>query len=93
MVVTIVYLIVVYDVRADRTGKLRKPLRQYLTHVQNSVFEGRVTAGQADDIESLVRTTVRAAAGESVVVYRLTSDSVLERVAIGDDPTEDDQFL
>lgn len=88
-----VYLIVVYDVRADRTGKLRKPLRQYLTHVQNSVFEGHVTAGQADDIESLVRTTVREADGESVVVYRLTSESVLNRIAIGDDPTEDDQFL
>lgn len=88
-----VYLIVVYDVQAERTRKLRKPLRQYLTHVQNSVFEGRVTAGQADDIEALVRTTVREANGESGIVYRLKSNSVLDRLAIGDDPTEGDQFL
>lgn len=91
-----VYLIVAYDVQADRTGKLRKPLRQYLTHVQNSVFEGRVTAGQADDIESFVRNTVQETNGESVIIYRLkslVSNSVLDRLAIGDDPTEDDQFL
>lgn len=88
-----VYLIVVYDVQADRTRRLRKPLRQYLTHVQNSVFEGRVTAGQADDIESLVRDRVRGADGESAIIYRLGSEAVIDRLAVGDDPSEDEQFL
>lgn len=88
-----VYLIVVYDVQADRTHRLRKPLRQYLTHVQNSVFEGRVTAGQADDIEALLRDRVRGTEGESAIVYRLGSEAVVDRLAVGDDPSEDEQFL
>ena len=88
-----VYLIVVYDVQADRTARLRKPLRQYLTHVQNSVFEGRITAGQADDLESLIRDRVRDSEGESAIIYQLGSEAVINRVAVGEDPSEDEQFL
>ncbi len=88
-----VYVIVVYDVQADRTGRLRKPLRQYLTHVQNSVFEGRITAGQADDLESLLRDRVSGADDESAIMYRLGSESVVNRLAVGTDPAADEQFL
>jgi CRISPR-associated protein Cas2 len=89
----VVYVIVVYDMEASRTRNLRKPLRRFLTHTQNSVFEGRVTAGQADDIEATVSREVDPDRGESGVVYRLSSDAVVDRMSVGDDPTEDEQFL
>jgi len=88
-----VYLIVVYDMKADRTRLLRQPLRRSLIHVQNSVFEGEVTAGQADGIEATVEEVVDTGRGERAVIYRLESDRVLDRTAVSDDPTEGDQFL
>ena len=88
-----VYLIVVYDMVADRTGKLRRPLRRYLTHTQQSVFEGRVTAGQADDVEAIVTDRIDPGRDESGIVYRLSSDAVIDRTSAGDDPTDGEQFF
>lgn len=88
-----VYVIVVYDLQAERTRLLRKPLQRLLIHVQNSVFEGEVTAGQADEIEATVRDVVDPGRDESGIVYRLKDDSFLIRETVGDDPTKDDQFI
>ena len=38
------YLILVYDVSHNRVAKVCKAMRQRLTWVQNSVFEGEVSA-------------------------------------------------
>jgi CRISPR-associated protein Cas2 len=89
----VVYVIVVYDLEADRTRRLRKPLRRKLTHVQNSVFEGELTAGQADDVEATVERVVDPERGETGIVYRLSSETVLDRTAVGDDPATGAQFL
>jgi CRISPR-associated protein Cas2 len=85
------YLIVVYDVQADRTPKFLKYLRQYLVHVQNSVFEGELTAGQAAEVESTLEEMLEP--GESVMVYRMAGESYVERSVYGDDPMDDQQFL
>ena len=37
------YVIIVYDINADRVNKVKLFLRQYLYWIQNSVFEGEVT--------------------------------------------------
>jgi len=85
------YVIVVYDMEADRTHLMLKLCRQYLIHVQNSVLEGEISEGDLatlkGEIEDLLQT------GESVVVYELSSDSLLNRAVYGDDPAEDSRFL
>lgn len=91
MVVIVVYVIAVYDVEADRTSKFLKYLRQHLTHVQNSVFEGEVTEGQLEEITGRLESMLKD--GESVMVYRMTSESYVNRTVFGDDPMEDQQFL
>ncbi|UHH26486.1 CRISPR-associated endonuclease Cas2 [Halobacterium noricense] len=85
------YLIVVYDVEADRTSKFLKYLRQYLVHVQNSVFEGELTAGQAVDVENTLEEMLEP--GESVMVYQMAGESYVERSVYGEDPMDDQQFL
>jgi len=85
------YLIVVYDVDADRTSKFLKYLRQYLVHVQNSVFEGKLTAGQVTTVENTLAEMVEP--GESVVIYRMAGESYVERSVCGEDPMDDQQFL
>ncbi|MBI1923322.1 CRISPR-associated endonuclease Cas2 [Candidatus Poribacteria bacterium] len=40
------YIILVYDIEEQRVAKVCKYLRQHLTWVQNSVFEGELTRAQ-----------------------------------------------
>nr|WP_206537081.1 CRISPR-associated endonuclease Cas2 [Haloferax mucosum] len=85
------YIIVVYDMRADRTRLMLNFLRKYLTHVQNSVFEGAVTEGDLETIRNHTQSLLKP--DESAIIYRIGSDKYVERTVIGDDPTDDSQFL
>jgi CRISPR-associated protein Cas2 len=87
----VVYLVVVYDVEADRTRLFLNYLRRYLTHVQNSVFEGSVTEGDAEKIRNELDSMLQA--GESVIVYEMSSDSYVDREVFGEDPADDNRFL
>ncbi|SDD65325.1 CRISPR-associated endonuclease Cas2 [Natrinema hispanicum] len=86
-----VYIVVVYDMEADRTHKMLKFLRRYLTHVQNSVLEGDVTKGDLKKIRSGVDEILKS--GESTIIYHVSSEKMVERTVFGDDPAADDQFL
>jgi CRISPR-associated protein Cas2 len=85
------YVIVVYDVRADRTPKFLRYLRRYLTHVQNSVFEGELTEGTLEEVTTTLESMLEA--DESVMVYRMASEKYVDRFVFGDDPMDDQQFL
>lgn len=87
----VVYAIVVYDMEADRTRYLRKLCRRYLTHVQNSVFEGEISKGDLEALRSRIKDILEP--GESAIVYELSSDKLLTRSVVGEDPTEDSRFL
>lgn len=85
------YVVLVYDMEADRTQRMLKLGRRYLTHVQNSVLEGQITEGDlrrlSDEIDDLLTP------GESVILYELSSEAILDRTVYGEDPTEDSRFL
>jgi len=52
------YVIVVYDMEADRTHLMLKLCRRYLVHVQNSVLEGKSRRESSDtegEIEDLLQ--------------------------------------
>lgn len=85
------YVIAVYDVAANRTHKPRTLLRQYLTHVQNSVFEGEVTEGELEILRRKLENLLQD--GESVIVYAADAEQYLDRTAIGDDPRDNHQFI
>jgi CRISPR-associated protein Cas2 len=86
-----VYAVVVYDVEADRTRKFLHYLRRYLTHAQNSVFEGELTEGKLDEVTNTLESMLEP--GESVIVYRMSSEKYVDRTVFGNDPAEDSQFL
>jgi len=90
-VVSVPYVVVVYDVEADRTRIMLKFLRQYLVHVQNSVLEGQVTEGDLEAIRAGIDD--RLEDGESTIIYHVGSEKLLDRTVFGEDPAEDDQFL
>ena len=86
-----VYVVVVYDMQADRTRLALNFLRRYLTHVQNSVFEGQITEG---DLETVCyRLEEMLEPDESAIVYEVSSESYIDRTVVGTDPTDDARFL
>ncbi|MGQ4555824.1 CRISPR-associated endonuclease Cas2 [Halobellus sp. GM3] len=85
------YVVLVYDMEADRTQKMLKLGRRYLTHVQNSVLEGQITEGDLTALENAIEDLLLP--GESVIVYELSSDTLLNRTVYGDDPAEESRFI
>lgn len=76
---------------AHRTRLMLKLGRRYLTHVQNSVLEGEISEGDLQQLRGEIEDILIP--GESVIVYELSSDSLLNRTVYGEDPTEDNRFL
>jgi len=85
------YVIVVYDVQADRTPRFLRYLRRYLTHIQNSVFEGELTEGTLEEVKTTLESMLEP--DESVMVYRMASEKYVDRFVFGEDPMDDQQFL
>jgi len=85
------YVVMVYDLEADRTQKALKLGRRYLTHVQNSVLEGEISEGDLATLKNEVDDLLKP--GESTIIYELSSDTLLDRTVYGDDPAEDQRFL
>ncbi|ELY91748.1 CRISPR-associated protein Cas2 [Natrialba hulunbeirensis JCM 10989] len=85
------YVVMVYDLQADRTHKALKIGRRYLTHVQNSVLEGEISKGDLEQLRGEVEELLEP--GESTIIYELSSDALLDRTVYGEDPTEDQRFL
>jgi CRISPR-associated protein Cas2 len=85
------YVIVVYDVTAEKTDEPRTFLRKHLHHVQNSVFEGEIT--KANLVEIKKELEEMAATGDSIFIYETWGEQYIERTIIGDDPLEDNQFI
>jgi CRISPR-associated protein Cas2 len=66
--VVTVYIIVVYDTLAERNPKILRTCRQYLHHVQRSVFQGEVSAAQLKRFQAAVETAIDKSY-DSVLVY------------------------
>lgn len=85
------YVVLVYDMEAHRTQKMLKTGRRYLTHVQNSVLEGEISEGDLAKLRNEISGILKP--GESVILYELSSDTLLDRTVFGEDPAENQRFL
>ena len=66
------FVILSYDVNRKRVGKALRICRKYLAHIQKSVFEGRLTEGQAIDSDE-----------DSVCIYCMESVRYAKKEQIG----------
>ena len=76
------YVIVVYDIDVKRVAKVCKCLRQWLNWVQNSVFEGEVTAAKLRQIKSALSEIIEEDQ-DSVLFYVIPSGTKLNREVMG----------
>lgn len=89
-------VILVYDIQTDDPegkgqkilNRIRKVARRYLYHVQKSVFEGELTAGQLVKLEREILDLIRETK-DSVILYVLGDGVKVERkILSGSDPTD-----
>ena len=74
------YVIIVYDVSVKRVSKVCNLLRQYLTWIQNSVFEGELTESQFLDVKTKLKRIVKESE-DSIFIF--TNRYKLKKTVIG----------
>lgn len=84
--------IIVYDVGIERLDSVRHILKKYLTWIQNSAFEGEITAGKLEEVRLLVAAVIDKEI-DSVVIYTVNNPSWLERTVWGREKGTTDNVL
>lgn len=77
----------VYDVRVERIDGVRQFLRQYLTWVQNSAFEGELTEGELEKVKIGLRKLIKEDE-DSVLFYVVSSQKWIRKDVVGIEKAE-----
>ncbi|MDW8211878.1 MAG: CRISPR-associated endonuclease Cas2 [Cytophagales bacterium] len=86
------YVILVYDCGVDRVGKMLKLCRQYLTWIQNSVFEGEISEVKLKEL--LQRASeLMDMEEDSLIVFKSREQKWLDKQILGKEKGETDNFL
>ena len=86
------YVILVYDMGEERVGRALKICRQYLTWVQNSVFEGETAAAKLGKLKLRLKQLM-VADQDSVLIYRFREQRYMEKEVLGLEKNRPDTFL
>ncbi|MBD3203012.1 CRISPR-associated endonuclease Cas2 [Candidatus Woesearchaeota archaeon] len=76
------YIILVYDVNVDRVTKIMKICRQYLEHIQNSVFEGEIKSSDLKELKMKIKKVINQDE-DSILIFRFRSDKYFKKEVIG----------
>ena len=87
------YIILVYDIILDTEGKkilpkTYKTCKKYLTHIQNSVFEGEISESQLAKLKVELTGIIREDK-DSLIVFKTRNERWLEKQFWG---KEDDKM-
>lgn len=77
------YVVLVYDISGDENGqkvlgKVFKICKKYLTHIQNSVFEGEITEGQRAKLNAELNKVIRKDL-DSVIIFKSRNEKWLDK--------------
>lgn len=77
------YVILVYDICSDDggqkvLGKTFKICKKYLTHIQNSVFEGEISEGNIFKLKSELNDIIRKDL-DSVILFKSRNERWLDK--------------
>ena len=91
------YIILVYDIVMDEKGKkilpkVYKLCKQYLSHIQNSVFEGELTEAQLLTLERELKCLIRQDV-DSLIVFKARNEKWLEKEFWGKEDDNTSMFL
>ena len=86
------YVILVYDIGEKRVGKMLKLCRQYLNWIQNSVFEGDITAVKLKELEHRAKSIMNIEE-DSLIIFKSRDAKWLEKEIVGKEKNELDTFI
>lgn len=91
------YVILVYDISQENNGQKRwsqvfKQCKKYLSHVQNSVFEGEITAVQLKKLQSEIKPYIDQDY-DSVIVFKTRQEKWLSKETLGKKEDKTSFFL
>ena len=86
------YIILVYDIKMDEKGariqrNVFKICKKYLSHIQNSVFEGEISEAKFMKMELEIKRFIRKDE-DSLVVFKSRNERWLQKVFLGKDESE-----
>lgn len=90
--VTLMYVVIVYDVDQSRVAKVCQYLRRFLIWVQNSAFEGELTESQLERIKAELHDLIDASY-DSVYIYRLPDKKFVRKEVLGQAKAITEPFL
>ena len=80
-------MLIVYDIGVERINRVRQFLRQYLTWIQNSAFEGELSEGQLERVKVGVKRLIKKDE-DSVIIFTASSEKWLQKEIIGIEKAE-----
>ena len=72
-------IILIYDVGEKKVNKVFKKCKEYLSHVQNSVFEGDITDSNLRELKMKLKEIIKEKE-DSVIIYYLWSTSYKKEI-------------
>jgi len=86
------YVILVYDVKQQRVGKLLKLCRRYLHWIQNSVFEGEISEVKLQEL-LLKAASFLDKEEDSILLFKSRTEQWLEKQVWGHERSPLGSFL
>lgn len=91
------YIILVYDIAMDEKGKkilpkVYKLCKKYLTHIQNSVFEGELSQSQVLQLELDIKKHIRKDK-DSLIIFHTRNEKWLTKEFWGKEDDKTSMFL
>ena len=77
------YIVLVYDVSQEdhgtkRWSKIFKPCKRYLTHIQNSVFEGEISRAQLASLQQELKQYIDPEL-DSVILFKSRQEKWMDK--------------
>ena len=76
------FVIITYDVNVKRVSKVMKICRKYLTHEQNSVFEGMITEKKLSNLKGELQKVIKVES-DRINIYSFNSLNYSSKETIG----------
>lgn len=76
------YILLVYDIKEERVIKVMKVCRQYLEHIQNSVFEGEIKDSDLRELKIKLNKIIDNSA-DSVIIFNFWSEKYFKKDVLG----------
>lgn len=86
------YVILVYDFKEKRVGKMLRLCRKYLHWIQNSVFEGEITEVKLKELLQKANAFMDKTE-DSIILFKHSSMIMMEKEIIGEERSSTDIFL